>query len=286
MNDGDLVVLRRGTHAVLGVGEIIGDYEWREAFNDVDGWAIAHVRRVNWLWKNDEEPKEFDKYTLKWGDTTQRLNAPDVESWLESLEISDAERERTPVALPNIDDDTNVSDISEYLFDKGVASDSISSLLNEIDEFVRIAKWYNRSEKPSEHETVNYLVVPLLRALGWTPQRMAIEWNRIDVALFSSLPRKDDHLSVAVETKKMGSSCLSAFPQARDYALERRSCRRLIVTDGLRYGIFTRQDGESCQREGFALYAYMNLTRLRNEYPIYECGGARDALLAMAPEWR
>ena len=289
MKDGDLVILRRGTSVVVGVGEIVGDYEHCEEFNDVDGWDIAHVRRVRWLWENSEEPKEFDTYTLKRGDTTQLLNAPDVDSWLESLDISDAEHEHTPVDLPDIGDDANASfdDISKYLFDKGVSSTSISSLLNEIDEFVRIANWYNRSEeKPSEHETVNYLVVPLLRVLGWTPQRMAIEWNRIDVALFSSLPRKEDFLSVIVEAKKKGSSCLSAFSQARDYALGCRRCRRLIVTDGLRYGIFTRGEGESCQKEEFSLHAYMNLTRPRNKYPLYECRGAQDALLAMAPEWQ
>ena len=287
MKDGDLVVLRRGTSVVVGVGEIVGCYEHCEEFDDVDGWAISHVRRVRWLWKNTKEPKEVDTYTLKLGDTTQRLNAPDVNSWLESLEVPDAAHDHSPVDLPYIgNNEVSVDDISEYLFSKGVASASISHLLDEIGEFVRIADWYNREERPSEHETVTYLVVPLLRALGWTPQRMAIEWNRIDVALFSSLPRKEDFLSVVVEAKKMGSSCLSAFSQAKDYALESKQCRRLIVTDGLRYGVLTRDEGKSCQKENFFLHAYMNLMRLRCEYPLYECKGAKDALFVMAPEWR
>lgn len=286
MNDRDFVVLRLGTNSIYGVGQIVGDYEHCEEFNDIDGWAIAHVRRTRWLWKYKENPKKFDTNTLKRGDTTQLLDAPAVKSWLESLEISDAERERTPVDLPNIGDDANVSvgDISEYLFDKGVASNSISSLLDQIGELIRIANWYNRSkETPSEHETVNYLVVPLLRALGWTPQRMAIEWQKIDVALFSSLPRTEESLSVVVEAKKKDASCLSAFEQARDYssALAGKICRRIIVTDGLRYGVFVRDSVD----QPFSLYAYMNLTRLRNDYPIYECKGVRDALLMMTPEW-
>ena len=116
---------------------------------------------------------------------TQLLNACAVKTWLESLGICEAERKRPLIDLPNIGDNSNVSvdDISKYLFDKGVASNSISSLLDQMGELTRIANWYNRSEEvPSENETVNYLVVPLLRALGWTPQRMAIEWNRIDIA--------------------------------------------------------------------------------------------------------
>ena len=287
MRDGDLVILRRGTSVILAVGEIDGIYEHHEEFNDVDGWDLAHVRRVRWLWKNTEEPKKFATYTLKLGDTTQRLNAPDVNLWLETLDIPDNARDHTPIKLPDISDNANVSvdDISEYLFGKGVASGSISNLLGEIGEFIRISNWYKREERPSEHETVTYLVVPLLRALGWTPQRMAIEWSRIDVALFSSLPRKEDFLSVVVEAKKMDSSCLSAVSQAKDYALKAKRCRRLIVTDGLRYGVFTREE-ETCQKEEFSLHSYINLRRLRREYPLYDCMGAQDALLAMTPEWQ
>jgi len=148
-------------------------------------------------------------------------------------------------------------------------------------ELSRIANWYQRSDMPSEHETVAYLVVPLLRALGWTPQRMAIEWNRIDVALFERLPRSDESLRIVVEAKKMDNSCLRAAPQAETYAGSRMGCDRLIVTDGMRYGVLTRSTDE-----GFKLHAYMNLARLRSGYPIYGCEGAQEALLAMAPEWR
>ena len=198
MKDGDLVILRRGTNIVLAVGEIVGCYEHHEEFNDVDGWDIAHVRRVRWFWSDLENPKEFQTYTLKQGDTTQLLKKNrDVNSWLRSLEIADEARSRVPVELPNPLNNAKVSvdDISEYLFGKGVASTSISNLLNEIGEFIRIANWYSHEkQKPSESETVNYLVhrggVPLLRALGWTPQRMAIEWNKIDIALATRTRRR------------------------------------------------------------------------------------------------
>lgn len=280
MKDGDIVILRRGTRTVIAVGQIVGNYEFNEEFNDIDGWDIAHVRRVRWLWQGNEQPKEFGRYTLKWGDTTQVLNAPEVISWLESLDVTDTGQDYTPIELPSSGTaNLTIDDISEYLFGMGVASASISNLMNEIGEFVRIANWYNRDiQKPSEHETVNYLVVPLLRALGWTPQMMAIEWNRIDVALFSRLPRESGSLSAVVEAKKMNSSCRTGFFQAKNYAMESEHCCRLIVTDGLRYGVFERNGGFSTKPD-----AYMNLTRLRRDYPLYRCKGAQDALLAMAP---
>jgi hypothetical protein len=282
MKDGDLVVLRIGTSTVLGVGQIVGDYSWRDDFGDIDGWDLQHLRRVRWLWKGLDKPKHFKTYDLKQGDTTQKLNDGNVKDWILDLPIDPQAMSRELVDLPNVDSlqDIDVSKISEFLFDKGVASSSISTLLNEIGELTRIAKWYKRAQKPSEHETVAYLVVPLLRALGWTPQRMAIEWNRVDVALFEQLPRDNKTLRVVVEAKKMGDSCLSAMSQALSYSEGKKACHRLIVTDGLRYGIYTRVGDEP-----YRLYAYLNLTRLKHHYSIYGCHGAEEALLAMTPEW-
>ena len=168
VNDGDIIVLRSGTCAVTGVGQIVGDYLWRDDFGDIDGWDLQHVRRVRWLWKYNGNPKQFDTYTLKWGATTQKLDSKPVIEWLVSLNIPDNEIDRPLVDLPALDgqEQASLDDISEYLFDKGVASNSIASLLHDIGELIRNAKWYQRSSMPSEHETVAYLVVPLLRALG------------------------------------------------------------------------------------------------------------------------
>ena len=230
-----------------------------------------------------KQPKTFDTYSLKLGDTTQRLNDGPVRNWLQSLHVAEEAFANSLPDLPPNSDAGKISleEISDFLFDQGVASTSIKSLLEEIGELTRIAKWYQRSEPPSEHETVAYLVVPLMRALGWTPQRMAVEWNYVDVALFDRLPRCDDTLQIVVEAKKMGSSCLSAKSQAMAYGLGKPNCHRLIVTDGLRYGVYTRGDGDQ-----FHLYAYLNLTRLLRHYPVMECHGAEEALLSMAPEWK
>ena len=281
MRDGDVVVLRLGTNVVPAVGIVMGDYAWCDAFGDVDGWDLQHVRRVRWLWIG---PRTFDTYALKLGDTTQLLGEGAVHDWLVSLEPNQPV-DRPPAALPSETHGRAIdyARISEFLFDHGVASASITRLMEEIGELTRIARWYGRAgaKHPSEHETVAYLVAPLLRALGWTPQRMGIEWNYLDVALFESLPRSDDRLQAVVEAKKMDNACLSAKAQAAGYAATRPSCRRVIVTDGVRYGVYVKtRSGE------FDLYAYLNLARLRDGYPVYPCHGAEEALLAMSPDWR
>jgi hypothetical protein len=288
MQDGDIVILRLGTSMVLAVGVVVGEYEYRSEFGDVDGWDIQHVRRVKWLHDLYQTPKEFGTYTLKQGDTTQKIESAEINDWLsepigdyDSLSRSLVDLPSNLVGSDDVKIDVDILDVSDYLFDHGVASDSIARLLDDIGELTRIAKWYIKQETmPSEYETVAYLVLPLFRALGWTPQRMAVEWNRVDVALFRTLPRSDENLTVVVEAKKMGDACLTAVSQAAEYASTREGCRRLIVTDGLRYGVYTKI-GES----DFTLKAYLNLTRLKNSYPIYCCEGAETALLAMAPEW-
>jgi hypothetical protein len=281
MKEGDIVVLRLGTKTILGVGEIVGDYEWLECFGDVDGWDLQHVRRVRWLWNGLKKPKYFKTYALKQGDTTQVMTSEVVKKWLTDLEIP---IEKFGRAIPNLPEEgkvINQNQIAEYLFAQGISSNSIEILTREFDELRRIAKWYLSSkETPSEFETVSYLVVPILRALGWTPQKMAVEWNKVDVALFDELPRKDKNLSVVVEAKKKGNSCLSAKGQAQGYAQGKGNCKRLIVTDGLRYGTYTKEGNE------YKLKAYFNLTDLRESYPIYECLGIKEALRIMTPEWK
>ncbi len=280
IKDGDVVVLRLGTSQVLGVGIVIGGYEWLDIFGDVDGWDLQHVRRVKWLWNGLDKPKEFPTYSLKLGDTTQSLESKEVLDWLESLNL-DLDTIYDLEKLPQGEnDDIDFDAVSEFLFNQGVSSTSIENLSKEIGELVRIAKWYQKDSNPSESETVAYLAVPLLRALGWTPQKMAIEWNNVDIALFNQLPREEKNLNVVVEAKKKGNSCLTALSQAQSYAKGKENCLRLIVTDGLRYGVYLKNGGD------FELYAYFNITRLKTAYPIYgKCLGVREALRAMTPEW-
>ncbi len=292
VKDGDIIVLRIGTSEVYGVGQIVGDYLWDDDFGDIDGWDLQHVRRVRWLWKCEKNPKTFGAFGLKFGDTIQKLTSLPVLAWIESLEIPNEQSNMSLVPLPSSSEGgpapdfrIAISAIADSLFDAGVAARSIDALADGIDDLRRIASWYDRADvTPSESETVAYLVVPLLRAIGWTPQRMAVEWNFVDLALFERMPREDSNLAVAVEVKKRGRSCLNARSQAEGYAEEkgRERCLRLIVTDGVRYGVYVREPGKAFD-EGPT--AYLNLTRMMSFYRILECEGADEALKLMSADW-
>ena len=82
-----------------------------------------------------------------------------------------------------------------------------------------------------------------------------------------------------VEAKRKGNSVFYAFQQAKDYAKAKPAINRLIVTDGIRYGVYLKRG------ENWHLHAYMNLTRFQKEYKIYACLGILEALWVMSPEW-
>ncbi len=283
ISDGDRIVLRVGLSKVFGVGHIVGDYEWNEAFGDVDGWRIQHIRRVRWHWiAPSGQPMQFAGTPMKIG-TTQRLDASAVLTWVDGLEPKSSTG-----LLPLLPAKTELLELDrlmEHLFFHGLGAASLSELQSKVSDIIQLSRWYDaRQEDPSESETVSHLVMPLLRALGWSAQFAAVEWQKLDIALFKRLPRGDESLDTVVEVKKRGSSLTRALGQAQGYANGpgRVNCGRIILTDGIRYSIFVRQEDGSWP---LTPEAYLNLTRLRDGYPVLGCQGATAAFMLLSRDW-
>lgn len=287
---GDIVVLRLGKSEVHGVGVVKGKYGWSSALMDIDGWDLCHYFPVEWIWsKPDKNPMLF-KDALNFGNSLQKLVASEktanLFSWLQTL--PETEGLYQPPSLPPCGRKLSIEDLCQPLYDSGVSLNSLSSLKDCISELQALARWYIKySNDPSEHETVTHLIVPLLKALGWTPQRMALEYHQVgkgraDIALYTYGNRQPKYLTALVEAKKFQRSCLKAEAQVRSYMTERTD--RLIVTDGIRYGVFCKQDGI------FPDYpsAYLNLAQPLDAYPIYggSCAGGDEALWLMNADWQ
>jgi hypothetical protein len=294
ISEGDLVVLRQGTRTIRAVGTIVGDYLWHPAFGDVDGWDLKHLRRVQWHWKGEQV---FPVHTLKFGATVQFLDGRVLENsvvrdWLDDLPEPEAAADLPELPAPEpLAEEPTFEAVADYLFDHGAASGSVKSLVDQSGDLVRLARWYQRMKTPpSEHETVAYLVVPLLHALGWTPQTAAVEWNCVDIALFGHIPRENTSLVAVVEAKKRGGACLGASGQAFEYAEKhgKELLDRVIVTDGIRYGVYPWDPIERTVPPWPE--AYFNLTSLRWNYPIYGgagvCSGVGEGLRMMATDYR
>jgi hypothetical protein len=300
MKDGDLVVLRLGTREIYGIGIVRGNYSFHEAFSDVDGWDIAHVRRVTWLWRDLRDPRTFETYALNQGDTTQLLpdthKSKPIRDWID--EIYNSRPNPLPDLPPLPSEQIRPMDLKvacKPLYDCGLSTRSVSDVHDRMTDLAQLARWY-RDFAPgvSEAETVAQLVTPLLSALGWSPQTLAMEWSpgtggRIDLAAFRPFrgkARQDNDISLIVEAKKLDSSCLKGFEQARDYSQTLKNCERCVVTDGMRYAIFVRkQDSNDSGDFEETPRAYLNLLDPKDSYPVFDSSGADEALLLLSPNW-
>ncbi len=279
---GDIVLLRLGTSDILAVGEIADDgADWSEAFADVDGWDLQHIRRIRWFL---DTKKTFPSRTLGGQVRTfAAVNVEQIREWVQSLNIPEPQRLRDLAAIPCAGAPIKTTELGRRLFIEGLPSEYVDKLMDTFASLQRVASWYRNEMKrpegrPSEQETICYLVIPLLFSLGWSQQTAAIQWNYVDVALFTGMPPTDSTLSCVVEAKLLGRSVFSPVGQAREYALQkgREGCNRLVVTEGIRYALH-RRDGET-----FRLEAYLNILDMREAYPILGCDGAVRAILGMA----
>ena len=157
-------------------------------------WNLQHLRRVRWF-PNTEN--EFPTRTLGGQVRTfAAVNVATVKKWVKTLTITDECRNRELADMPISGRELDPAELGRRLFVEGLPSEYIDKLLKTFSSLQRVASWYRNKEKrpkgrPSERETVCYLVVPFLLSLGWSQQTAAVEWNHIDVALFTGMPPAD-----------------------------------------------------------------------------------------------
>lgn len=242
----DVVLLRTGLAKVAAVGVVTGRYEYLNAFDDVNGWDLQHARRVRW----GRLPSEHEFRSAVFGANPPRcsrvwneevvdfaarfLNSPPVH-W-QSAPLPVLPLEAPPLA---------------------VVPDAIAGLVAQAADLLPLMQDGQRfGELPSEDELIVHCVVPLLRALGWPPERIAVKWRYVDVAVFRTLPRTPESCQFVIEAKRLGAGVEGALEQAQGYVTALGASSDAIVTDGIRYRMYDHATG-------FAPLAYANLARLK-----------------------
>jgi hypothetical protein len=243
---GDVVLLRTGLATTSAVGLVAGDYVYLNACDDVNGWDLQHARRVHWC----RLPAEQAFGTAVFGANPPRCSRV----WNEEV-VDFAERFlKSPpthwqaAPLPELP-------VEEPLLEQ--VPDALQGMVAQAADLVPLLQ--NKQafgEQPSEDELIVHFVVPILRALGWPPERIAVQWRRIDVAVFRALPRTPENCHLVIEAKRFGAGVEGALDQAKGYVEALGLPRDVIVTDGIRYRMYA---GE----RGFAPLAYANLARLK-----------------------
>lgn len=244
MSDGDVVLLRTGPSRIRAVGLVVGEYSYEDHFDDVHGFDLQHCRRVRWC----RLPQDYDfgesvftkgrfscvrkasvrKYVTDFlaSPPTYWQRAP-----LQELPAENPPLDRVPASLEIV----------------VAQAQDLVGLYCDREGF---------GDLPTEDELVAHLVVPFLRALGWPPERIALKWRCIDVALFRSLPRTPESCQLVIEAKRLGAGVEGALAQAKGYVEALGVPRDVVVTDGIRYRMYAAEGG-------FTPLAYANLVRLK-----------------------
>jgi len=243
---GDAFLLRTGIATIAAAGLVASEYLYVNAFDDVNGWDLQHGRRVRWC----RLPQEHT-----FGDAVFGANPPRCSRvWVEEV-VDFAERflNSPPTywqtaALPELPAESPPLDSVPAAL-QGVVAEAadLVPLLQDRKAF---------GEHPSEDELIAHFVVPFLRALGWPPERIAVKWRCIDVAVFRDLPRTPENCHLVIEAKRLGAGVEGALEQAKGYVEAIGVSRDVIVTDGIRYRMYA---GE----RAFEPVAYANLARLK-----------------------
>ena len=243
---GDVLLLRTGIATIAAIGIVDGAYEYLNAFDDVNGWDLHHARRVRWC----RFPNEHTFGTSAFGANPPRCArvwSSEVVDFAERFTKSPPTHWQT-APLPDLPGEQPALErVPEFLTELVALAADLVPLLNDGDAF---------GEPPSEDELIAHFIVPFLLALGWPPERIAVQWRWIDVALFRALPRTPENCCLVIEAKRLGAGVEGALDQAKGYVESLGVVRDVVVTDGIRYRMYSGEDG-------FKPLAYANLTRLK-----------------------
>lgn len=281
---GDQVVARRGKYASL-VGTILTDCEYDSRFDDVYGWNVGHRRRV--LWHNElnanlemlqaAEPlfshmKQIKTFTRADGRILERIS-PLLKNTA-TRELVDLPPAPPPPLTPG--------QLAEELFSLGVSHEAVYRMGATFEKILRLVNWYHPSRspgRPTEHEVVAHLILPILVALGWSEQLLAIEWGRRDLAVFSSVPTNRQNCRLVVEAKDMSHGLQGVYPQAKGYCDDLPNCNRILLTNGLLNYLYFRENGVWEESPRF----YFNLAKLRASHFGSPEMNAVKGLVALTP---
>ena len=274
----DIVVLKK-PHGIqweiVAVGIVKGEYEYLDLFEDVEGWDLQHCRKVVWV----KPPSQIYVKGLSRGTFIEVHNPTIQKKARELLKIGEPIKAEH---LPDPPEEVSEEELVDGLVDGGLRAVDAERLMQTIGYVRRLARWYkDHGSHISEHETRTFLIVPVLLALGWSEQKMKVEWNNLDIAFFNRAynkkSTKEDCIMI-LESKRMWEGLSYAERQVKNYQLKFPNCSRLIVSDGVSYRLYHRKN------DLWEWEAYLNLLKLKDRHAYYvKIRGALDVFLNLMP---
>ena len=280
VEEGDVVVLKRGISKILGAGKIIKqdgtvckeDEKW---LGDFEGWDLRNYANVEW--HQLEKPLPISS-GLTMG-TIKRLHDTNLQK--KANEIIEKYPKIKFKQKPDLSDIYKLEneEIIDFLIEEGFRPGNAEELNNTFNRIRMLAKFYCEKcdwDQVKEHETRTFLIIPLLFALGWSEQKLKIELGitnrrRVDIAGFSKpFFGSDDqnefkNCKLIIESKGLSRGLDTAREQAIAYAETFPNCKKVIISNGFCYKAF-QKEGDTFSTTAIA---YMNLLHPTNKHPLY-----------------
>lgn len=284
---GDYVLLRSG-YKVLSIGVVDSHYFHSTAFDDVYGWDLEHCRRVIWQRQHDdtlqriqstgdlfEDRKQIPTFTR----VSHDRNLEPIRDLLPQVvrrQLNDLPQMPPSPLTPE--------ELSDALFQEGLSYDACLHVERAVRKLRGLLDWYNdarSSDRPTEHEVVAHMILPLMLALGWSEQLLAVEWKKIDLAVFTHTPTDASTCGLVCEAKVMDSPMQEVVDQAIGYCSKHMldHCQKILVTDGGYFALYRKIKGVwESEPSG-----YVSLRKLRRNYLTPKGADAVKTLMALTP---
>lgn len=302
VKEGHIIVLRVGAK-IIDVGIIDENcYKWNPKFDDVMGWTLQHTRKVSWGgFSNyfDQLQQKPDKHFF-YKKRYNRFSEIDINKFpielkqkIDKIKLHKPKLEDNSIQEIKAGDILTLEQVGEKLFAKGLSNESIEKLIKLIEKQKRLSKWYEKfgedSMRPTEHEVVAHMILPMLIALGWSEQLLAIEWNKIDIAAFNRTPTTHDTCVMICEAKGIGNALQEeVYEQAIEYVqgkrpektgIELKNCKKILLAEGSRIYLYEKNGNEWSKNPT----GYINFMKMREEHIAPKGTNAIKTIMKLTP---
>ncbi|CAN5674496.1 hypothetical protein BH20ACT10_BH20ACT10_25400 [soil metagenome] len=310
VDEGNVIVLRKGIKQIIAVGEVVkhpeeerckgrsgkDDKEW---LRDFVGWDLPNYCYVKWY----EAPDTLSEVQGLAQRSFARIKKREIKERADEILALGNSPSGEPGKEIREPEELKLDEIQRYLASEGLEDRFANDFVDKSEQIQKVADQYYCSGYENwtdiqEDEVRAFLVVPLLKALGWDERRVRLELTpsklgtksgkRIDIACFSSpyeAQKKDtnrENCAFLIEVKRFTSGVTSDAPQqVKEYAENVSGCRMVMVTNGYCYKAFVREDDEAFSDTPDA---YLNIRTPSRNYPLNEeVKGSLELLRLMLP---
>lgn len=282
---GDFVLMRYNKK-VIGIGRIPSEpefqYSYQEQFGCVYGWDLRHTRRV--VWSNSNIPQIIEDVfsERKQQPSFTMVHDSSVRELLTEFDVTIFNRPLKE--LPSIDHRKYSDDeLGKELFKHGVSNKNIEDIIKSLNQAARLISWYwskgIAGRSPTEHEIVSHIILPIFLGLGWSHQQIAVEWNKVDVALFKRTPTTEENCVLVIEAKGLNHPLGAILEQPKNYVknLGLKNVKLIVTTDGANVFVYSFDDDNEVP------IGFFNVNNLQREYLLPKNINIVDTLVKLQP---